>query len=113
LSFIDVHYGQELNIVVSRIKENNMRKVQFVAVILTLAIATPVTALAILLSGFITDNMTEIARFLNNITQTVFNFQRDLLLETEFAGLIAGTIIVLILLGLAIRVSNGEEKKSA
>lgn len=89
-----------------------MRKVQLVAVILTLIIATPVTALAILFSAYITDNIVRISRFLGDIPQQLSILNRNLLFETEIIGLVAGTIILLAVLLVALRTNNVEEKSS-
>ena len=89
-----------------------MRKVQLVAVILTLIIATPVTALAILFSAYITDNIVRISRSLGNIPQQLSILNRNLLFETEIIGLVAGTIILLAVLLVALRTNNVEEKSS-
>jgi hypothetical protein len=85
-----------------------MRKVQFIAVVLTLIIATPITALAVLLSAYITDNMGSITRSLNIIPQQFYLLQRDLLLETELIGLIAGTVILLLILLIALRTNHSR-----
>jgi hypothetical protein len=89
-----------------------MRKVQLVAVILTLIIATPVTALAILFSAYITDNIVRISRSLGNIPQQLSILNRNLLFETEIIGLVAGTLILLAVLLVALRTNNVEEKSS-
>lgn len=89
-----------------------MRKIQLVAVILTIFIATPVTALAILFSAYITDNIVDISRFLGNIPQQLSLVNRNLLFETEIIGLVAGTIILLAVLLVALRTNNVEEKSS-
>jgi hypothetical protein len=89
-----------------------MRKVQLVAVILTIFIATPVTALAILFSAYITDNIVDISRALGNIPQQLSLVNRNLLFETEIIGLVAGTIILLAVLLVALRTNNVEEKSS-
>lgn len=85
-----------------------MRKIQFTAVIVTLIIATPITALAILLSAYITDNMGGIIRSINIIPQQIYSFQRNLLLETQIIGLIAGTVILLTILLIAMRTNHSE-----
>ena len=90
-----------------------MRKVQLFAVVVTLAIAAPVTGLAILLSAYITDNILIITRTLLQIPQKLFVFQRDLLLETQMIGLVAGTIILLIILLIALRTNNVDEKTTS
>ena len=89
-----------------------MRKVQLVAVILTLIIATPVTALAILFSAYITDNIVRISRSLGDIPQQLSILNRNLLFETEIIGLVAGTLILLAVLLVALRTNNVEEKSS-
>lgn len=90
-----------------------MRKVQLIAVVLTLVIAAPFTTLSILLSAYITNNMAQIAGFLANIPQNFFNIQRNLLLEIEIIGLIAGTLIFLSMLAIALRYSNSDDTTSA
>lgn len=89
-----------------------MRKVQFVAVVLTLVIATPITGLAILLSAYITDNIVDITRSINNIPQQLYLFQRNLLLEAQIIGLIAGSVILLTILLITLRTNHSDEKTS-
>jgi hypothetical protein len=89
-----------------------MRRVQFVAVVVTLAIATPLTGLAILLSATITDNIVNITRSLYNLPQHLVQLQRNLLFETELIGLVAGTVILLTILLLTVRTNQSENKTS-
>lgn len=90
-----------------------MRKVQLIAVVLTLIIATPVTAVAILFSAYITDNIVGITKSLNYIPQQLAMLQRNLLLETEIIGLVAGTIILFAVLLVALRTNHIEDKTSS
>jgi len=89
-----------------------MRKVQFFAVVLTLIIATPITGMAILLSAYITENIVDITRSLNNIPQQLYLLQRDLLFETQIVGLTAGTIILLAILLITLRTNPSDDKTS-
>ena len=89
-----------------------MRKVQFVAVVLTLVIATPIIGLAILLSAYITDNIVDITRSINNIPQQLYLLQRNLLLEAQIIGLIAGSVILLTILLITLRTNHSDEKTS-
>ncbi len=89
-----------------------MRKVQFVAVVLTLVIATPITGLAILLSAYITDNIVDITRSINNIPQQLYLLQRNLLLEAQIIGLIAGSVILFTILLITLRTNHSDEKTS-
>lgn len=89
-----------------------MRKVQFVAVVLTLVIATPITGLAILLSAYITDNIADITRSINNIPQQLYLLQRNLLLEAQIIGLIAGSVILFTILLITLRTNHSDEKTS-
>ena len=89
-----------------------MRKIQFIAVFLTLVIATPITALAILLSAYITDNMVDIISGLNYIPQQLSQLQRNLLFEAELIGLIAGILILLAILLITLRTNHSDETTS-
>lgn len=86
--------------------------VQFVAVFATLVIGVPITGLAILLSATITDNIVDIAISLSKIPQYLYIFQRDLLLEAEIIGMIAGTVILIAILLIFLRTNQSKEKTS-
>ena len=89
-----------------------MRRVQIFAVVVTLAIATPITGLAILLSATITDNIVDITRSLYNIPQHLILLQRNLLFETEIIGLVAGMVILFTILFLPLRTNHSDKEPS-
>ena len=86
--------------------------VQFVAVFATLVIGVPIAGLAILLSATITDNIVDITISLSNIPQYLYIFQRDLLFEAEIIGMIAGTVILIVILLISLRTNQSKEKTS-
>lgn len=89
-----------------------MRRVQFIAVVLTLIITTPKTFLEILLSATITENIVNITRSLNNIPHQLHQLQLNLLFESQNIGLIAGTVLLFAILPISLRTNQCNEKTS-
>ena len=71
-----------------------MRKIQFIAVVLTLMLALPFAALAIITSGLITDNLLSISNTVASISIMLFEQGKNIIFEAEIAGLIAGLAII-------------------
>jgi len=77
-----------------------MRRVQFLAVVWTFALAIPFTALAVVAAAFLTEHITDIANALALANPAVWG---DLVLEAsarwpEVAGMIVGQLVILLLL---------------
>ena len=88
-----------------------MRKVQVLAVFWTLALAIPVTALALTATAYITDNLTQIASTISYLIGDSLSKGRDLLLEAELLGLIAGQALIVVILILT-RLAKPKEETS-
>lgn len=90
-----------------------MRKVQFLAVFWTLLIAVPMTALAISLAAYFTENMTAIGASIATASANTTVGARGWLLELserwpEVAGMIVGQLVIMITLLLARRARMAE-----
>lgn len=77
-----------------------MRKVQFTAVVWTMILAVPLTALALSLTAYITENLTEIATQIYTFSRDISVGGRGFLTEfaarwPEVAGMIIGQIVIL------------------
>ena len=79
-----------------------MRRIGPLAAFWTLVIAIPFNALALAATAYITDNLTEIATAAGQWTRTVLNLHRDLLMESEIVGMLAGQIIILAILAITL-----------
>jgi hypothetical protein len=94
-----------------------MRKVQFLAVGWTLALAIVPTALALALMAYTTDHAVEIVQSLRSMSQTMTVGGRGWVLEIaarwpEVAGMIVGQLVILIILVLARQPAlNGDQQK--
>jgi len=93
-----------------------MRKVQFVAVFWTLAIAIPFTALAISGAAYITDHLSTIATSIANLSRSTTAGGRGWVLEfaerwPEVAGMIIGQLVIFAILYFA-RQANQAESES-
>ena len=91
-----------------------MRKVQFLAVFWTLVIAVPLTALALSLAAFLTDNLVNIVASLVAFGQATTVGGRGWIMEfserwPEVAGMIVGQVVILIILLLVRREKLAEE----
>ncbi len=72
-----------------------MKKVQFAAMFWTLLIAIPFTALALMASAYISDHLIALSTSLAFISQSLLMESRDLILEAEVTGMVAGVVLVL------------------
>jgi hypothetical protein len=90
-----------------------MRKVQFLAVFWTLALAIPFTALGLSIAAYLTENFSEILYGIREFSQSTTAGGRGWLLESaerwpEVAGMIVGQLTLLIILILARRARKAE-----
>ena len=88
-----------------------MRRAQFLAVFWTLVIAIPVTALALTATAYLTDNLIEISTTITSLIQNTFEKGRDFILEAEIVGAIAGQLLILAILVIALLTSEKDETK--
>lgn len=75
-----------------------MRKIQATAVFWTLIIAIPFTGLALAASAYISDHLIQISTSLINLGRLALSGGRDMLLEAEVTGLLAGQLVILAIL---------------
>jgi hypothetical protein len=75
-------------------REDFVKKVQITAVFWTLVIGIPFTALALMASAFISDHLIQISTGLASISHRLFAQGRDLVLEAELSGMVAGLILI-------------------
>ena len=92
-----------------------MRKVQFVAVFWTLALAIPFTALAISGAAYITDHLGTIATSIATFSRSTTAGGRGWVLEfserwPEIAGMIIGQIVILAILYFARQANYAEDE---
>jgi len=90
-----------------------MRKVQFLAVLLTLALSVPCATLALVGLAYVTDHMGEITNTVTSLLDW-----RGLAVEgasrwPEVAGMIVGQILIMTILLLVRRASRTEKAASA
>ncbi len=71
-----------------------MKKVQFTAAFVTLLVAIPFTAAALMASAYISDHLIQISTGLAFISHSLFEQGRDLVLEAEVSGMIAGLLLL-------------------
>ena len=71
-----------------------MKKVQFTAAFWTLLIAIPFTALALMASAYISDHLIKISTTLALLSRSLMVKGRDLILEAEVSGMVAGILLV-------------------
>jgi hypothetical protein len=93
-----------------------MRKVPLVAVIWTMALAIPFTALALSAVAYLTDHLIGIATSLVSFSQATTQIGRPWLLEIgermpEVAGMVVGQLIILIILFLVRPTEAKEQSK--
>jgi len=93
-----------------------MRKVQFTAVFWTMLLAIPMSALALSLLAYVTENLTQIYTSLVTFSRDISAGGRGVLLETaqrwpEVAGMIIGQLVILVILLIA-RPGNKSEETS-
>ncbi len=87
-----------------------MNKVGATAVLWTMLLAIPFTALALAGTAYVTDHLIEIATAISTWSGVVLHLKRDLMFEAELIGLIAGQIIILAILGLTVYTLRMEHK---
>src|SRR5512136_1273821 len=92
-----------------------MRKVQFIAVFWTLALAIPFTALAISGAAYMTDHLSSIATSIASVSHSTTAGGRGWVLEfaerwPEVAGMIIGQIVILTILFFARQANYAEDK---
>lgn len=93
-----------------------MRKVQLTAVVWTMILAVPLTALALSLAAYTTEHLTQIATTAATFSRDISAGGRGFILEfaqrwPEIAGMIIGQIVILTIFLFAR--SSGKEKDSA
>jgi hypothetical protein len=93
-----------------------MRKVQFTAVFWTMLLAVPLTALALSLLAYTTENLTHITTSIATFSRDASAGGRGLLLEMaqrwpEVAGMIIGQIVILMIFLIARQNGKAEEDK--
>lgn len=94
-----------------------MRKAQFLFVFWTLFLAVPLTALALSLAAYLTDNLVEISLAMQELGRTTTVGSRGwavVLSERwpEVAGMIVGQLVILIILLVARQNGAGQEKEN-
>jgi hypothetical protein len=92
-----------------------MRKVQFLAVFWTLALAVPFTALAVSGAAYITDHLNTIATSIATFSHSTTAGGRGWVLEfaerwPEIAGMIIGQIVILAILYYARQANYAEDE---
>jgi hypothetical protein len=85
-------------------------KIGATAVLWTLLLAIPFTALALAGTAYVTDHLIEIATAISTWSVTVLHIQRDWLFEAELLGMIAGQVIILAILGFTILAMRAEKQ---
>jgi hypothetical protein len=93
-----------------------MRKVQITAVFWTLVLATPLTALALVLLAYTTENLTKISTAIANFSLQTTAGGRGWVLEfaqrwPEVAGMVIGMIVILTIF-LFVRQNGKVEERS-
>lgn len=89
-----------------------MNKVGATAVLWTLLLAIPFTALALAGTAYVTNHLIDIAMAVSTWSVAVLHIQRDLLFEAELVGLIAGQVIILAIVGLTILALRAEKQNN-
>lgn len=93
-----------------------MRKVQFTAVLWTMILAVPLTAIALSLLAFTTEHLTQIATSIATFSRDISVGGRGLIVEfaqrwPEIAGMVIGQVVILTIF-LFLRQSNKAEQKT-
>lgn len=91
-----------------------MRKVQVVAIVWTLFLAVPLTALALSLAAYTTDHAADIVAVFQNFSQAISVGGRGVWVELaarwpEVAGMIVGQLVIMIILLFA---RNGQKAEN-
>ena len=92
-----------------------MRKVQFVAVLWTMILAIPLTALALSAVAYTTEHLTQISTAITNFSLATSAGGRGWVLEfaqrwPEVAGMVIGQLVILMILLLARQSAKAEQK---
>lgn len=92
-----------------------MRKVQFTAVVWTLLLAVPLTALALSLLAYTTENLTQISTSIAAFSRDISAGGRGIITEfaqrwPEVAGMIIGQVVILTIYLFARQNRKAEEK---
>lgn len=95
-----------------------MRKVQFVAVMWTMILAIPLTALALSAVAYTTEHLTQISTAIANFSLATSAGGRGWVLEfaqrwPEIAGMVIGQLVILMILLVARQSAKAEEKEKA
>jgi hypothetical protein len=95
-----------------------MRKVQFLAVFWTMALAIPLTALALSVVAYTTEHLTQISTAVANFNLVTTAGGRGWVLEfaqrwPEVAGMVIGQLVILMILLIARQSVKAEEKNKA
>ena len=95
-----------------------MRKVQFVAVLWTMILAIPLTALALSAVAYSTEHLTQISTAIANFSLATSAGGRGWVLEfaqrwPEVAGMVIGQLVILMILLLARQSAKPEQKDKA
>jgi hypothetical protein len=93
-----------------------MRKVQLTAVVWTMILAIPFTALALSAVAYTTEHLTQISTAIANFSLTTSAGGRGLVLEfaqrwPELAGMIIGQAVILMILLIARQSAKAESSK--
>ncbi len=93
-----------------------MRKIQFTAVLWTLILAVPITAVALSLLAYTTEHLTQLTTNLVSFSQEASIGGRGIVLEfaqrwPEIAGMIIGQVVLLTIFLIARQSSKAENKK--
>ena len=93
-----------------------MRKVQFTAVFWTMVLAIPLTVLALSLLAYTTENLTQIATVIANLSRQTTAGGRGWVLEfaqrwPEIAGMIIGQLVLLTIFIFARQNHKAQETK--
>ncbi len=92
-----------------------MRKVQITAVVWTLLLAVPLTAIALSLLAYTTENLTQISTSIANLSRDISVGGRGVIVEfaqrwPEIAGMVIGQIVILTILIFARQNYKADEK---
>ena len=92
-----------------------MRKVQFTAVVWTMLLAVPLTAIALSLLAYTTENLTQISTSIATFSRDISVGGRGIILEfaqrwPEIAGMVIGQVVLLTILLFARQNHKAEEK---
>jgi len=95
-----------------------MRKVQFVAVMWTMILAVPLTALALSIVAYTTEHLTQISTTIASFSLETSAGGRGWVLEfaqrwPEVAGMVIGQIVILMILLIARQSAKADEKTKA